>query len=285
MTRSNSRTCLLVVTAAMTAAGIFAGCGGEAASRDTAHVKKGGIAVPAAIKSAGKLSFCSDIAYPPMEAYEASEPVGFDVDLGHEIGDRLGVTAEFKNTGYDGIIAALQAGQCDAILSSMTVTPERSKQVTFVKYAQVGPAVLVEKGNPKNIHSVDDLGGKAVAVQVGTTDKAFLDQQNKRIAAAGGEAIQIQSFPKDTDAASSLRAGRVDAWVSDSPPIADYARKNPQLFEQVGGQLDAAPIGIAVRKDEGDLRRALAAAVSAGYDDGSIDRLITKWKLPNIALR
>jgi len=157
--------------------------------------------------------------------------------------------------------------------------------VTFVPYARVGPAVLVEKGNPKGIDTVDDLGGKAVAVQVGTTDKAFLERANKRIVGAGGEAIHLQSFPKDTDAASALRAGRVDAWVSDSPPIADYARKNPTLFEQVGGQLETAPIGIAVRKDDTELRRALAAAVEKAYGDGTMKRLLAKWKLPDIALR
>jgi polar amino acid transport system substrate-binding protein len=197
----------------------------------------------------------------------------------------MGVETEFKNIGFDGIIPALRAGQCDAILSSMTVTAERSEQVTFVKYAKVGPAVLVAKGNPAGIDSVDDLAGKTVAVQVGTTTKAFLERASERIEGASGDAIELQSFPKDTDAAGGLRTDRVDAWVSDSPPIADYARKNPELFEQVGGQLEPAPIAMAVRKHDRELSRALGAAVDAAYEDGSVARLLKKWQLPDIGLR
>ena len=284
MTRHHPSTRSIGTAALLAFAVALAACGGDDDSGGGAPAAAT-VTPPSAVKSAGKITFCSDIAYPPMESYEGTKAVGLDVDLGDDLAGRMGVEAEFKNTGFDGIIAALEARQCDAILSSMTVTPERSKQVTFVKYAKVGPAVLVAKGNPKGIHTVDDLGGTSVAVQVGTTDKDFLEQASSSIERKGGDPIKIQSFPRDTDAASALRADRVDAWVSDSPPIADYARKNPELFEQVGGQLDAAPIGIAVRKDDVKLSEALHAAVTAAYSDGSMERLLAHWRLPNIALK
>src|SRR5207248_11324527 len=98
------------------------------------------IQAPANIKSAGKLVFCSDITYPPEEFYKSgtTTPQGSDIDIGNDVAKRMGVTARFDNTGFEGIIAALLSKKCDAIISGTNDTPERRKQVASVDYLNVG---------------------------------------------------------------------------------------------------------------------------------------------------
>src|SRR5436190_15567891 len=143
---------------------VAAGCGSKKKSQSTTTTSKGGggssITAPARIKSAGKLVFCSDITYPPEESYQGTKPVGSDIDIGNELAKRMGVNGQFNNTGFDAIIAALNAKKCDAVISGMNDTPERSKQVNFVDYINVGQSFMVKKGNPAHITGVPSLAGK-----------------------------------------------------------------------------------------------------------------------------
>jgi polar amino acid transport system substrate-binding protein len=239
------------------------------------------IAVPAAITSAGKLVWCVDVSYPPEESYKADGTTaeGSDIDIATEVGKRFGVTSEIDNTGFDGIIPALLAKKCDLIISGMNDTPKRAEQVDFVDYLKVGQGLLVPVGNPKGIKTLADLSGKAVAVQLGTTNKDALDAANKDLATAGKPKIDIQTFEQDTDAFQQLALGRVDAYSGDSPVCAYYASKpdNAGKFEVGGNPIEPAPIGIAVRKEDSDLKAAVQAAIDGMYADGTMKSIVDKW--------
>ncbi len=264
----------------------IAGCGDD--ENDTADTPDtpdaAAIAAPAAIKSAGKITFCSDIAYPPMEFYEGSDEEGADIDIAEELADRMDVDAEFTNTGFDGIIAALQAKKCDAIISSLTNSPERAKEIAFVDYAQFGLALLVQKGTT-GIDTVEALSGKTVAVQVGTTTKQALEAESKKIEASGKPAIKVQTFPKDTDAANALRTGKVDAYLTDAPPAAYFVKQAPNDFELAATpQIEPAPVGIGLRKDDTELQTAVKSGIDAMTADGKLKEILTKWELGEFML-
>lgn len=239
------------------------------------------IVVPDNIKAAGKLVWCVDVSYPPEEFYAADGTTaqGSDVDIATEIGKRLGVTTEIDNTGFDGIIPALTAKKCDLIISGMNDTPERAKQVDFVDYLKVGQGILVPAGNPKNIKTLENLSGKTVAVQLGTTNKDALDAENVTLKAANKPLIEIQTFQQDTDAFQQLALGRVDAFSTDSPVVAFYNAKpeNAGKFEVAGTPIAPIPIGIAVRKEDTALKAAVTAAIDAMYADGTIKSIVDKW--------
>ena len=95
----------------------------------------------------------------------------------------------------------------------MNDTAERRKQVAFVDYLSVGQSLMVKKGNPKKINTLTSLSGKSVSVEVGTTNKQFLDAESKLLVKKGKPAIKVVTFPKDTDAASALKTGRVDTLL------------------------------------------------------------------------
>jgi polar amino acid transport system substrate-binding protein len=233
------------------------------------------IAPPPGIKSAGKIVFCSDITYPPEEYFKGSTAVGSDIDIGTAVAKLMGVKAEFKNTTFDSIIAALLAKKCDAIISGMNDTAERRKQVDFVDYLSVGQAVTVKKGNPEHFTTLASLSGKRVSVESGTTNRDFLVATSKKLVSQGKKPITIVTFPKDTDAFAALVAGRVDAYYADAPPAAYYAKQNPTV-QVCCHPINPFPIGIAIRKGD-PLGPATKKAVAALYASGEIKKIVAKW--------
>jgi polar amino acid transport system substrate-binding protein len=277
-----------VATIACVLAVFAAGCGGGSSNSSgttTASTGTGGAAseiqAPENIKSSGTLAFCSDITYPPEESYKqgTTTPEGSDIDIGNDIAKRMGVKARFDNTGFDGIIAALLAKKCDAVISGMNDTPERRKQVAFVDYLRVGQSFMVKAGNPSHITSIATLAGKSASVETGTTNKDYLDAQSKQLQNQGKSAIKVITFPKDTDAANALKTGKVDAYFGDAPVVAYYIEQDPKSFAIGGNPVNPIPIGIAIRKSDTELQTAVKKAIAAMYADGTMDTILKRWKL------
>jgi polar amino acid transport system substrate-binding protein len=240
-----------------------------------------GLVPPDRIKTAGKLIFCSDVSYAPEEffAKDGTTAQGSDIDIATEIAQKWGVTVEIDNTGFDSIILALNAKKCDLVISGMNDTADRQKQADFVDYLSVGQGLLVPKGNPKGIHTLDDLSGKSVAVQLGTTNLDALTAKNVALKAAGKPVIDIQGFKADTQAFAQLGLGRVDAYSTDSPVVAYYNSlpANAGKYEIGGQPIAPAVIGIAMRKDDTGMKAAVQAAIDAMYADGTLKAIVAKW--------
>jgi polar amino acid transport system substrate-binding protein len=230
---------------------------------------------PPAIKQAGKIVFCTDATYPPEESLQGSKFVGSDIDIATAVAKQMGVKAEFKNTTFDSIIAAVKAKKCDAIISGMNDTAERRKQVQFVDYLKVGQSILVKKGNPEHITKLANLAGKTVSVESGTTNRDFLAAESAKLTKQGKKAISIKTFPKDTDAAAALKAGRVDAYFGDSPVAVFYANRD-KSFQVGGAPIAPIAIGIAIRKGD-PLAGATHKAISALNKNGTIKKIVAKW--------
>ena len=212
---------------------------------------------------------------------------GIDWDLAQAMGQKLGVRFTFANTTFDGIIPALKAKRFDVIMSAMSDTPERQKEVDFIDYFNAGTSILVKKGNPQNIQSLDDLCGKTIALQKGTTQVDVATEQQGKCTAAGKPKINILTYDKDTEAQLQLRSGRAVADMNDFP-VAAYAAQTVgggNDFEVVGQQIGAGPYGIGVRKDDTQLRDALQGALKAIIADGTYDQILQKWNVAQGALK
>jgi polar amino acid transport system substrate-binding protein len=259
------------------------GGGGNSSSGSKTAATTGGSA-PSSIKSAGKIVYCSDITYPPEEFYKGTSPTGSDIDIGTKVAQLMGVKAEFANTGFDGIIAALESKKCDAIISGMSDTPERRKQIDFVEYLSVGQTLMANKAHPQRVNSLMDLSGKSVALETGTTELALLQATNTKLKAAGKPPIQIVSFPKDTDAANALKTGKVDFYFGDSPVVSNYTRLAPKDFTVGSPQFAVVPVAIGMRKDDPQLKSAVRAAIAKMYANGSMCTILGKWDMQAFAL-
>lgn len=239
--------------------------------------------LPAAVKAKGKLVVGSDIAYAPVEFKDDSgKVVGIDPDLAAAIGKKLGITLEFQNATFDGLITSLTSKRIDLIMSAMSDNKKRQASVDFVDYFNAGTSIIVAKGNPKGIKSVDDFCGQTVAIQRGTTQDDVATAQQAKCKAAG-KPLTVLKFNTDPEALLQIKQGRAVADMNDFPVAAYTAKKDPSL-EVVGDQIGAGPYGIAVPKDQTQLRDAIKAAVQALIDDGTYKSVLEKWSVTQGAL-
>lgn len=259
---------------------ISGGASASAASSPVAKVPDAQLVLP------GTLFVCIDIPYPPQEAFDdQGNAIGSDPDIATEIGKRLGLEAKFQNTVFAVIIAALTGGKCDVIVSAQNINADRLKQVDMVPYFKAGQSFVVAKGNPKAIKTKDDICGKTVAVQNGTTELDYLQGVGDYAGAGlsdacvkgGKAAITIKQYDKDNDALLALQSAVADIYFADSPAAGYYVTQHPDQFELSGLTLDVAIEGISVAKTNTDLRDAVKTALLSMIDDGKYAEILKKW--------
>jgi polar amino acid transport system substrate-binding protein len=233
---------------------------------------------PPAIETAGKIVFCSDISSPPIEYMDANnQPTGSDVALGNAIAAELGLQATWSNIPFSGLIPALQAGNCDAILSQLFDKPARREVINLVDYMNSSQSILAAFGNPKHIQTLDDLSGLKVAVEDGTTIQSILTTQNGTFKAANKPLIDIIVFPKDTDALQQLQIGQVDAYGTTLETAAYYITKSPNTFEVAGKPFGQILTGVGIAKTNTTLTNAIQTAFNTLKANGTYVKILTQF--------
>ena len=237
---------------------------------------------------------CSDLPYPPQEYFdENGNPIGSDIEIGQEIARRLGLTPEIINSFFDTIIPALTGGKCDIIISAQNILPERLEQVDMIPFFQAGQAFMVQAGNPANIQTTEDLCGKKIAVQNGTTMLDYVQATGnykngglpKVCSDADLPAAEAQTYQKDSDSVAALQAGTADAYFADLPVVIAYAEASPEQFEvSTVPQIAPALEGISVAKTNTGLRDAVKAALISMIEDGTYLAILTKYKVEGGAI-
>lgn len=232
----------------------------------------------------------TDATYAPMEIKQGEKIVGVDPDIAAALGKQLGVRFEFTSGTFDTLLGALPTGRYDAVMSSMSDTKARQEGldskgkktgtgVDFVDYFTASTGILVKKGNPEGITSVDDLCGKKLAVQRGTTYETAAKNLSAKCATDGRAKISIEAFSTDAEAQTRVKSGGAVADLNDSP-VAAYIAKSAgggNDFEAIANKGTAGPFGIAVDKKNTQLRDALRAAVDAIIADGTYKAALDKW--------
>jgi polar amino acid transport system substrate-binding protein len=240
--------------------------------------------LPASITKTGKITFCSSINLPPVEFMNANaRPVGSDIDLAKGIAERLGVKADFINIPFSGLIPALLAGHCDAIISQLFIKPVREKVINFVPYMYSHEVILLKKGT-KGIDGLADLSGKKVAAVTGTTATNLLEDENKKLVAEGKKPISMIMFPENTQALQQLQFGQVTAYGVAFEAAAYYQHQDPNLFTTGGKPYYKILTGIGIRKNEPKLQAAMAEALGKMRADGSYAKILAKWNISADAL-
>jgi polar amino acid transport system substrate-binding protein len=230
----------------------------------------------------GVLTNCVDPSFPPMEFFEdqnATEPIGFDIDLINAIAARWGVTAQHIPTEFTGLLPALEGGRCDVIASGIYLTAERLQTFNAQPYYDSSVVLLTNADNAE-IAAPEDLAGKTVAVQSGTNYVNIMNTLNEELQAAGQPAINIQLYPDQTDAIQQLIVGRADATISQDTEFAFRETAQPGQFKIAYTYPDPETFGIYHRQDSPELSAALAEAVIAMRDDGTTAQIAETWSLP-----
>jgi len=243
------------------------------------------IAPPTSLVTAGKLTDCVDIEYPPMEFFASSDETdpnkstGFDVDAARAVATKLGLTLEVVNSGFDALIPDLSAGRCDIVWSALYVSDERLQVADAVPYMATGHAVMVPKGNPKAIKAVGDLCGKTISIQSGGVVETASNKASDDCVAAGKPAITIQGYPKVADEFQQIVLGRVDAvWETDTA-VLNYMFSNPDKYEMGFAFPRDKNYGVYFQKGKADVGTAVTAALAALKADGTLAALATQYNI------
>lgn len=253
----------MILLTVVLSAGMFAGCAQKETAKDTSldDVKKAGVI---------KIGLSDD--FPPFEYRDSNNNlVGFDIDMANAIAEKLGVKTEFITTEFSGITLALNSDKFDMIISGLSVTPEREKEIAFAgPYLQSGQAVIVRADS--DIKTVADLKGKIVAAQLGSTGEAAA----RKIEGTK----EVRTYDKVTEELQDLLiGGRIDAVVTDKPVAGYYIEKSSSKdqYRILDEMLTKEPMGIGLEKEDA----ALTAEVQKIYDglvaDGTMSKLSNKW--------
>ncbi|MEX1662238.1 transporter substrate-binding domain-containing protein [uncultured Thioclava sp.] len=221
------------------------------------------------LKKNGVMRIAMSGAYPPFNFInEENQVVGFDPAIGEEIAKRMGLKVEIITTAWDGIIGGLLANKYDAIIGSMSITPDREKVVDFVgPYYRMRRGIFVTKDS--KIKTLDDLKTATLGATLGETHEQWAREQG----------YKVRTYKGLPELMLELENGRVDAIVNDDIPVLLAITKNDapikQLDVKLGGVADEA--GIAIRKGNPELHKAMQDALDAMQADGTYLELAKKW--------
>ncbi len=224
------------------------------------------------VSAADKINFGSSATYPPFESLDANNQiVGFDIDLAKALCKQMQAECTFTNHAFDSLIPSLKFHKYDAVISGMDITPERSKQVSFTAPYYANSAVVIAKKGA--FKSFDELKGKRIGMENGTTHQKYLQDKHPE--------IKTVSYDSYQNAIIDLKNGRIDGVFGDTAVVNEWLKTNPQLGtvgEHVtDAQYFGTGLGIAVRPDNQALLAKLNTALAAIKADGTYLKISQQW--------
>lgn len=229
-----------------------------------------GAAAEVDLVSGDTLTVCSDTPYEPFEFQEDGEHVGYDMDLLRAVAEANDLDFAVKDLPFDGILGSLAAGECDVVGSAVTITDERAEQVDFSEpYFDADQSLLVKAENEDTYATLDDLAGRTVGVQSGTTGETYANEN-------APEGTTVQAFEDSDGLFGAIEAGQIDAILQDFPVNAYRATQDDSLVvtetfptgEQYGFAVAKGNEGVLTMVDDGlaDLR-----------DSGEFDEIFARY--------
>ncbi len=217
--------------------------------------------------------FASDATWPPLEYVENGVLTGFEVELMPLIGEKAGVSMVVKNIPWDTIFAGLANGAYDGVASGVTVTEERKGVMTFsTTILEAGQVVIIRTKDKDKVKGIEDLSGKKIGVQIGTTGDFALENYP----------VEKRAYDDIGLAIEDMINGNLDAAVCDSLIASEFVLANENYKSRLsiaGEAFTKEDIAIAVRKDDAKLLALVNKGLEIAMADGSFDALKKKWNL------
>ncbi|WP_026517227.1 basic amino acid ABC transporter substrate-binding protein [Butyrivibrio sp. MC2021] len=221
-------------------------------------------------KSGGTLTVGTNAAFPPFEYVgDDGKPDGFDIALIKAIGEKMGMEVQIQDMEFDSLVSSI-GGKIDVAIAGMTVTEERKNMVDFsTPYYEAVQAVIVPKGSA--IATADDLVGKKIGVQLGTTGEFIADEI---------EGADVSAYNKAVDAVNDLNNGRVDCVIVDKNPAAVFGAQFSDKVDVIDGTafgFEQEDYAIALPKGDTELADKINNALAELKADGTYDKLVQQY--------
>ena len=223
-------------------------------------------------KASGTIVIATDATYPPMEYIDANKNIiGFDIDLMNAAAEAGGFEVEFRNAAWDGIFAGLASKEYDAVMSSVTITDDRKKNMDFsIPYVNAGQ-VLIVQDSLAGVTTLDDMKGKSVGAQISTTGAIEVRKISE---------IDLKEYDEMGMAVEDLVNGRILGVVGDSTTAADFVLQNPAYkgkLKIVGEPFTNEFYGVAVNKGNTAVLKTINNGLQKVLNSKTIDELTAKW--------
>jgi polar amino acid transport system substrate-binding protein len=203
--------------------------------------------------------------------------IGFDTDMASTAFACIGVPLEFKTGSWSGLLPSVIAGQADVMWSNLYYTPQRAKQVDFVTWSLAATRGMVRKGNPKDIHSLDDACGVRAAAGLGTVEEAMFRDIGDKCVAAGKAPPQIVTYPDRPTGVRLLLNDRADLMMGDAGGNAYIIKQYPNDLESGFTILTNFEVGPGITKSLPQLRQAIFDAMRIIQADGKQKAAMEKY--------
>ena len=212
------------------------------------------------------LVMATNAEFPPYEYREGDEIVGIDAEVAGLIADKLGMELQIEDMAFDSVLAAVQTGKADIAMAGITVTEERQMTVNFTdSYTKATQLIIVAQDS--EIASPDDLTGKTIGVQLGTTGDIYAEDV---------EDATVERYNKGFEAVQALLQGKIDAVIIDGEPAKVFVSQNEglKLLDEAFTEEDYA---IAVAKDNEELLEKVNTALNELKESGEFDKVVEKY--------
>ena len=216
----------------------------------------------------GVLTMATNAEFPPYEFHDGGEIVGIDVEIAEAIAEKLGMTLEIEDIAFDSIIPEVDSGKADIGLAGMTVSEDRLKNVDFSEPYTTASQVIIVK-NESDIAGPDDLAGKYIGVQLGTTGDIYASDYEE-------EGSTIERYSKGFEAVQAMMQGKIDAVVIDLEPEKVFVSENEGI-KILDEALTVEEYAIAVKKGNTELVEKLNGALAELKDSGELQAIIDKY--------
>lgn len=252
---------------------LLTACGGQSAPAEAPSEGEAGAGGKIeAIQAAGKIVLGTSADYPPyefiIEVDGSLEVVGFDIDIAREIANDLGVELEIRDMDFDGLLAALVAGNIDFIVAGMVPTEERKESVDFsIPYYSAEQRFLVRAEDAAELSTVESLTGKRIGAQISTVQEQIATEQIQ-------DPAELRFLSRINDLVLDLKSDRIDGIVLVGPVADSYAKADAQLeLSQISfGQEDG--VAIAIAKGNDDLTASINASLERMMEADLINQFI-----------
>ena len=238
------------------------------------------------VAAKGEITYCATIDNPPRAFADASGKIqGFEIDLGVEIANRLGIkNVKWEQMKFSGLIPSLKGQICDAIVQELFIKPKRVEVIDMIPFGYSAQSIVVNASNYDSISGPEDLSGLKVAVPNGTTIHNILNDTNNTLKSRGKKPIDIVILETTTDSFGQLQARQVDAVGTTNTAAAYYVGKSNSKFKFAGSSFGKILDGIGLNKNRPVLNTSINAALNSIFVDGTYANLLAKWNLEGASL-
>lgn len=220
-----------------------------------------------AVDKTGPIIMGTNAEFAPFEYWEGTEIVGFDIEISQKIAEKLGRELKIEDMEFAGLIAALESGKVEFVAAGMTKDDEKAKQVDFSDPYFTSTQLITIRADDASITNRDDLKGKTIGVQLGTTGETAAEEI---------EDAKVISFDAPAIALVDLMNGKIDAVVLDAEPTKNYTADKSDL-KVLDQELTEEEYSMAVPKDNPELLKVINETLKEMKENGEYDALMAKY--------